>query len=72
MPLDNNLNQDLHTDVNMQVAATMVLDEDDDRKFSTSTPNRLKDAYLKVWQSIGPTPKRIVEDVLKVGPSSPS
>jgi hypothetical protein len=27
MPLDNNLNQDLHTDVNRQIAATMMLDE---------------------------------------------
>jgi hypothetical protein len=69
MPLDNNLNQDLHTDVNRQVAATMVLDEDDERKFSTSTPNRLTTAYLKVWTLVGPTSKRIVEDVLKVIPS---
>jgi hypothetical protein len=69
MPLDNNLNQDLHTDVNRQIAATMMLEEDDIRKFSTSTPNRLTDAYLRVWESVGPTSKRIIEDVLKVGPS---
>jgi hypothetical protein len=69
MPLDNNLNQDLHTDVYCQVAATMVLEEGDDWKFSTSTPNRLMSAYLKVWMSIGPTSQRIVQDVLKVIPS---
>jgi hypothetical protein len=69
MPLDNNLNQDLHTDVERQVAATLMLGEDDERKFSTSTPNRLTDAYLRVWESVGPTPQRIVQDVLKVGPS---
>lgn len=47
----------------------MTLGEDDERKFSQSTPNRLTDAYLRVWESVGPTPKRIVQDVLKVGPS---
>jgi hypothetical protein len=46
-----------------------MLDENDNKKFSTSTPNRLTDAYLRVWQSIGPTSKHIIEDVLKVGPS---
>jgi hypothetical protein len=39
MPLDNNLNEDLHDDVDRQVAATISLDEEDIDKFSMSTPN---------------------------------
>jgi hypothetical protein len=69
MPIDNNHNQDLHTDVNRQVAAAMVLDKDDEQKFSMPTPNRLTTAYLEVWTLVGPTSKQINEDVLKVIPS---
>jgi hypothetical protein len=47
----------------------MMLDESDELKFSTSTPNRLTSANLRVWATVGPTPKQIVEDVLKVIPS---
>jgi hypothetical protein len=32
MPLDNNLNKDLHDDVDRQVAATRSLEEDDEDK----------------------------------------
>jgi hypothetical protein len=69
MPLDNNLNQDLHMDVNRNVAATFWLEEDDNNKFSLSTPNRATSAYLRVWETVGPSPKRIIEDILKIIPS---
>jgi hypothetical protein len=69
MPLNNNLNQHLHNDVSRQVAATMSIEGTDKRKFSTSTPNQLTTAYLKVWNCVGPTPSRIVENFLQVGPS---
>jgi hypothetical protein len=51
----------------LTVAATMALEEGYDRKFSTSNPNRLTIAYLKVWNCYGPKPTKIVEDLLKVG-----
>jgi hypothetical protein len=38
MPLDNNLNQVLHLDINRNVEATISLDEDDTNKFLLSTP----------------------------------
>jgi hypothetical protein len=57
MPLDNNLNKDLHDDVDRQVAATKKLDEDDENKFCMSTPNRATSAYLRV---------QIVQDIHKV------
>jgi hypothetical protein len=69
MPLDNNLNQDLRVDVNRQFAATMMLGDNDECKFSKTTSNRLTDAYLRVWQSVGPTPTPIVEDALRFGAS---
>jgi hypothetical protein len=69
MPLDNNLNKDLHDDVDRQVAATKMLDEDNLKKFSMSTPKRATSTYLRVWESVGPTPRRIVQDVSKVIPS---
>lgn len=46
MPLDNNLNKDLHNDVNMQVATANWLDEEDKKKFSTSTPKSATSSYL--------------------------
>jgi hypothetical protein len=55
MPLNDNSNQGLHNDVSRQVAGTMLLEETDKRKFSTSTPNELTTAYLKVWNCDGPS-----------------
>jgi hypothetical protein len=66
MPLDNNLNQDLHLDVNRNVEATISLDEDDTNKFSLSTPKRVTSAYLRIWETVGPSPKRIVEDIQQI------
>jgi hypothetical protein len=57
MPLDYNLNKDLHDDVDRQVAITHGLEEEDKRKFSMSTPNRATWAYLRVWEKVGPAPR---------------
>jgi hypothetical protein len=69
MPIDNNLNQDLHLDVNRNADATISLDEDRPNKFSLSTPNRVTAAYLRIWETVGPSPNQISEDIEQIIPS---
>jgi hypothetical protein len=58
MTLDNSLN-----------ALTTNFEDNDDRKFSMTTPNRGTSAYLRLWDGdLGgscPSSKRIIEDVDK-------
>jgi len=63
MPLDTSLNRDMHTDVNRHCMQTVLLPEDDPRKFSLSTPKRGDSAYVRVWQGC-PEDRRILQDVL--------
>jgi len=58
MPLDNNLNKDLHDAVGDHVRKCSA-------KFSRSTWQRQTEAYLRVWE-VAPPSKRIIEDVDKV------
>eukprot|EP00936_MAST-01D_sp_MAST-1D-sp1_P002372 g2372.t1 len=58
MPLDNNLNKDLHDAVDDHVRKCST-------KFSRSTWQRQTEAYLRVWE-VAPPSKRIIEDVDKV------
>ena len=48
MPWDLNLNQDVHLAVQRHVAATKEFLDEDERKFTLSTPKRGAKAYLKV------------------------
>ena len=69
MPWDNNLNQDVHLCVNTQVMYTTDYDEEDERKFSLSTPKRVSYAYRRVLHprtGVAPSSARIIQDVNKV------
>jgi hypothetical protein len=66
MPWDNNLNQDVHLSVNHHVLFTSLYDEDDERKFSLSTPKRASFAYRRILHpetGVAPSSDRIVHDV---------
>ena len=64
MPLDNSLNQDLHTAVQQHCILTQDLDDEDPRKFSTSTPKRTAEAYERIWKYV-PSSERIIQDINK-------
>ena len=64
MPLDNSLNQDLHTAVQQHCILTQDLDDEDPRKFSTSTPKRTAEAYKRIWKYV-PSSERIIQDINK-------
>lgn len=68
MPLDSSLNKDHDDCVIRHVAVTSHLSEDDPRKFSMTTPNRVAHAYKRVWDHPNvnegsPTSERIVQDI---------
>ena len=48
MPLDSNLNEDIHKAVDFHVRMSAKLTNNDPRKLSLSTPKKGTDAYLKV------------------------
>jgi hypothetical protein len=69
MPWDCSLNQDLSTAVKQHIVYTASLPEDDERKFSMSTPKRGLSAYRRVYDpDTGgcPSSRRIIQDVDKV------
>jgi hypothetical protein len=49
MPLDESLNNDAKTTLRRHVVATKDLDEEDERKFSLSTPKRCSKAFRRLW-----------------------
>eukprot|EP00968_Pinguiococcus_pyrenoidosus_P003987 scaffold264_cov317-Pinguiococcus_pyrenoidosus.AAC.1 len=53
MPLDNSLFRDFEVAVGDFVQQTLHLDEDDDMKYSMSTPKRAWNCLLRVWQAGG-------------------
>jgi hypothetical protein len=66
MPWDNTLNQDVHVSVNQHVLFTSKYEEDDERKFSLSTPNRASYAYRRILHPVTgvvPSSDRIIHDV---------
>jgi hypothetical protein len=48
MPLDETLNQDIHSSARYHVAITSHLPKDDPRKFSFATPKEISRAYLRL------------------------
>jgi hypothetical protein len=68
MPLDETLNQDIHSTARYHVAITSHLPKDDPRKFSFSTPKEISRAYLRlVDRHTGgaPSSRRIIQDCEK-------
>ena len=65
MPLDNSLNRDLQLSHTYHCAVTAHLPDNDNRKFSLSTPLRIARGIKKIWEDpIGaPNSKRVIEDV---------
>ena len=71
MPLDSNLNKDLHEGVSWLCAVTARLDDSDPNKFSKTTPKRALSAYRRAWYPTFlpegfPNSQRIVRDVDRV------
>ena len=72
MPLDSNLNKDIHEAAHSHCVYTADLPDTDPRKFSLNTPKRALNAYQRLWDpSLGPdagvpSSKRIIEDVRRV------
>ena len=62
MPLDNNLNNDLHASVLTHCIMTQNLDDNDKMKFDMSTPVQRIKAYTRIWEHHPPS-KHIVEDI---------
>ena len=62
MPLDQQLNKDVHDGVDRHVILTQHLDDDDVRKFSMKTPIQGLSAYLRIWD-LHPPSKRIIHDI---------
>ena len=62
MPLDQQLNKDVHDAVDYHVILTQDLDDDDERKFSMRTPKHGLSAYLRIWDHHPPS-KRIIHDI---------
>jgi hypothetical protein len=69
MPFDNSLNEDIHQCVQGHCALTNDFEDDEERKFSMTTPNRGTSAYISLSDTdLGgscPSLKQIVEDVEK-------
>jgi hypothetical protein len=69
MPLDNSLTEDIHHCVQRHCALTNNFEDNEEQKFSMTTPNRGTLAYLRLWDTnLGGSclsSKRIVEDVEK-------
>ena len=68
MPLDNSLNRDVHTSVMAHVMYSLLLPEQDERKFTLKTPAKARDAYMRVFDPIdgvSPPSNRIDQDVTK-------
>ena len=68
MPMDSNLNKDLHEGVNWLCCITNRPDNTDQRKFSKTVPKRMLSAYARAWDTSllpegYPSAKRIVQDV---------
>ena len=71
MCLDNSLIQDLHTRVASNVGETYFLPDNNEQKFSLTTPSRIISAYKRVYcptseHSAIPPSRRIIQDVSKV------
>lgn len=69
MPLDNSLFRDFRASLNLHVGLTAHLPDNDVRKFCKSTPKRLDEAVLKIWdpeKGISPRPVRIVQDISRI------
>lgn len=69
MPWDNSLNQDIHLSVDRHVLFTSNYEEDDERKFSLSSPKRASHAHRRLVHpttGVVPASDRIVQDVRKV------
>ena len=68
MPMDSNLNKDLHEGVNWLCCITNRPDNTDQRKFSKTVPKRMLSAYARAWDTSllpegYPSAKRIVQDI---------
>jgi hypothetical protein len=66
MPLDNSLFRDLRTSLNLHIGFTAHLPDTDERKYSKSTPKRIDQAIVRLWDpetGISPKPCRIVQDI---------
>jgi len=72
MPLDAHLNQDTHESVDRHCNLTSHLPDNDPRKYSKRTPNKLREAYKRIWDpELGttggaPSSARIEEDIVRV------
>jgi len=66
MPWDNSLNKDLKDAVLFHVCLTYSLHEDDNKKFSLSTPGRTTKAFKRILEGGLLSSSRIVHDVLGV------
>ena len=69
MPWDLSCNQDIHLAVMRHVLFTSMYAEDDERKFSLSTPRRTSYAYRRLLHPVTgvvPSSHRICHDVLQV------
>ena len=71
MPLDCNLNKDLHEGVNWLCSITNRLDDSNPVKFSKTTSKRMLSAYARAWDTSllpegYPSAKRIVQDIDRV------
>ena len=62
MPLDNSLNNDVHTAVQSHCVLTQNKDNDDDEKFSMRTPAAGLKAYKRIWE-LQPPSHRIIHDI---------
>ena len=65
MPLDDNLFKDWTDGLCTHQLCTINLPEDDPRKFSKSTPNRLSSSMRRAWEGC-PSSARIIQDVKRV------
>ncbi len=68
MPLDNSLNRDVHTSVMAHFMYSLLLNDDDKRKFSLKTPAKARNAYMRVFDpkdGVSPPSNRIAQDVKK-------
>ena len=69
IPLDTHLNQDVHQSHNLHATVTSHLPEDDPNKFSSSTPQRMLQSYMRIFDPIdgvAPTGDRIIQDITRV------
>ena len=69
MPWDAHLNQDVHACHDLHTVVSEKLEEDDERKFSGSTPQRLLHSYVRLLHpttGIVPSSNRIMHDIKRV------